>query len=112
MNHRGFCVLATAGMAAALPAALPVAAWAQASGPRASPGLQQPHLRDDEQILPSQIVVPPPAPAKPKAKPAAQKPAPAAVPPDPDDNPVAVAKPAAPAKPAEPARPVACRHRA
>jgi hypothetical protein len=70
--------------------------------------LQQPHLRDDEQILPSQIVVPPPAPAKPRAKPAAPKPAPAAVPPDPDDNPVAVAKPAAPAKPAEPARTVAC----
>jgi len=39
---------------------------------------------------------------------AALKPAPAAVPPDPDDNPVAVAKPAAPAKPAEPARTVAC----
>jgi hypothetical protein len=108
MNHRWFCVLATAGMAAALPAALPVAAWAQASGPRASPGLQQPHLRDDEQILPSQIVVPPPATAKPKAKPAAPKPVPVAAPPDPDDNPVAVAKPAAPAKPPEPARAVAC----
>jgi hypothetical protein len=110
MNHRWFCVLATAGMAAALPAALPVAAWAQPSGPRASPGLQQPHLRDDEQIMPSQIVAPPPAPAKPKAaaKPAAPKPVPAAAQPEPDDNPVAVAKPAAPPRPAEPARTVAC----
>jgi hypothetical protein len=109
MNHRWFCALAAAGMVA-LPNAVPVAAWAQASGPRSSPGLQQPHLRDDEQIMPSQIVQPPPLPAKPRsaAKPAAPKPAPAAVPPDPDDNPVAVAKPAASARPAEPARTVAC----
>jgi len=107
MDHRWFCALATAGLVA-LPNAVPVAAWAQASGPRSSPGLQQPHLRDDEQIMPSQIVQPPPLPAKPRTKPAALKPAPAAVPPDPDDNPVAVAKPASPAKPAEPARTVAC----
>ncbi len=110
-------------------AMLPAAALAQ-TGPRASPGLQQPQLRDDEQILPSQIVPPPPAPAKKKAKTAAAKPAPvpadpdaddnsaapakppaaakpAAVNPDSGDNPVATAKPAAP-KPAEPARAVAC----
>ena len=109
MNHRWFCALAAAGMVA-LPNAVPVAAWAQASGPRSSPGLQQPHLRDDEQIMPSQIVQPPPLPAKPKsaAKPAAPRPVPAAVQPDPDDNPVAVAKPAASARSAEPARTVAC----
>jgi hypothetical protein len=63
MNQRWFCALAAAGMAA-----LPVAAWAQASGPRSSPGLQQPHLRDDEQIMPSQIVQPPPPPTKPKGQ--------------------------------------------
>src|SRR5882672_10369075 len=75
-----FCVMLTAGAAA-----LPAATWAQ-TGPRASPGLQQPHLRDDEQIMPSQIV-PPPPPVKPKT---------------------AAAKPAPPPKPAEPARVVAC----
>ena len=105
MNYR-LRVLVAAGIAAALPAA----AWAQASGPRASPGLQQPQLRDDEQILPSQIV-PPPPPAKPKPKAAAAKPAPAPAPApanaDTDENPVATAKPAAP-KPAEPAHIVAC----
>jgi hypothetical protein len=111
MINRWFCALAAAGMV--LPGvALPVAAWAQASGPRTSPGLQQPHLRDDEQIMPSQIVPPPPAPAKPKAaaKLAVPKPVPVpvAAPSEPDDNPVAVAKPAAPPKPAEPARAVAC----
>jgi hypothetical protein len=105
MNYRWFCMLAAAGMAAALPAALPITAWAQASGPRQSPGLQQPPLRDDEQIMPSQILPPPPAPAKPKAKPAAPKPA-AANPPT--DDAVPTAKPAAPPKPAEPARAVAC----
>jgi len=92
----------------------PVAAWAQ-GGPRQSPGLQQPQLRDDEQIMPSQIVPPPPLKPKTAAKPK-PKPAPAAVPPadspPPDDNPVpapvAVAKPAPPPKPAEPARAVAC----
>jgi hypothetical protein len=70
--------------------------------------LQQPRLRDDEQIMPSQIVPPPPAPAKPKtaARPAAPKPA--AVRPDPDYDPVAAARPGAPAKPAETARTVAC----
>jgi hypothetical protein len=111
MDHRWFCMLAAAGMAAALPAAaLPVAAWAQASGPRASPGLQQPQLRDDEQILPSQIVRPPPVPVRPKPapKPAAPKPQPAAANPDSGEKPVAAAKPAAPPKPAEPARVVAC----
>jgi hypothetical protein len=86
MNHWA-CVLLAAGVAAALP----VAASAQ-TGPRASPGLQQPTLRDDEQILPSQIVPPPPA-AKPK-KPAVKKPQPAAANPDTDDEP-----PVAPAKP-------------
>jgi hypothetical protein len=115
MNHRWLCVLAATGMAAALPTAglqLAVsAAWAQ-GGPRASPGLQQPVLRDDEQIMPSQIVRPPVVtqslPPKPKAaaKPAAPRPAPAN--PEPDDNPVATAKPAPPAKPPEPARAVAC----
>jgi hypothetical protein len=109
MNHRWSCMLAAAGMAAALPVtALPVAAWAQASGPRQSPGLQQPRLRDDEQIMPSQIVPPPPAPARPKAAAKPPKPAPIAVNPDVDDNPAAPAKPAAPPKPAEPARAVAC----
>jgi hypothetical protein len=120
-------------LAAGSVAVLPAGAWAQASGPRASPGLQQPQLRDDEQIMPSQIVKPPPAPpAKPKvaAKPkpvapaadtdtgdnppaapaAPAKPKLAAKPPadtDPDD-PGAPAKPAPPPKPAEPARLVTC----
>src|ERR1700693_1132778 len=49
MDHRWFYALAVAGLVG-LPNAVPVAAWAQASGPRSSPGLQQPHLRDDEQI--------------------------------------------------------------
>jgi len=106
------CALLAAATAAALPAATlsPTAAFAQASGPRSSPGLQQPHLRDDEQIMPSQIVPPPPLPAKQKtaAKPAAPKPLPAAIgQPDPDENPVSVVRPSAP-KPAEPARAVAC----
>jgi hypothetical protein len=84
---------------------LPATAWAQSSGPRASPGLQQPQLRDDEQIMPSQIVRPPPAPpAKPKV---AAKPPPAADT-GTDDNPGAPAKPPAPPKPAEPARLVTC----
>jgi hypothetical protein len=93
-------------------AGLPAATWAQ-TGPRSSPGLQQPHLRDDEQIMPSQIV-PPPPPVKPKPKPVAAKP-PAPKPdstanPEPDDNPfapVGVAKPPPP-KPAEAAHVVAC----
>ena len=95
-------------LAVATAAALPAVAWAQ-GGPRQSPGLQQPQLRDDEQIMPSQIVAPPPIKPKAAAKP---KPAPAAVPraenPPPADNPVAVAKPAPPPKPADPARVVAC----
>jgi hypothetical protein len=88
-------------------AALPAAAWAQ-GGPRQTPGLQQPYLRDDEKIMPSQIYVPPPAKPKPAAKP---RPAPAAVTPAenfPDDNPVAKPAAPAPAKPAEPGRVVAC----
>src|SRR5580704_14903751 len=85
---------------------LPSTAWAQSSGPRASPGFQQPQLRADEQIMPSQIVRPPPAPpAKPKV---AAKQKPAAVDTDTDDNPGAPAKPAAPPKPVEPARLVTC----
>jgi hypothetical protein len=107
MSHRWFCWPAVAGMAALLAAALPVTAWAQASGPRQSPGLQQPHLRDDEQIMPSQIVPPPPA-AKPKAAAKPAKPVPAAANPETDENPVPAAKPAAPPKPAESARAVAC----
>jgi hypothetical protein len=121
MNHRCVCVLAAAGMVAALSAAafVPEAfvtkafvteafvtkAWAQSNRPAK---ISQPVLRDDEQIMPSQIVKPPPAPAaKPKpAKPPAPPPEPAN--PDQDDNPVAVAKPAPPPKPAEPARTVAC----
>src|SRR5882672_10597535 len=98
-----FWVLLGAGAAA-----LPAATWAQ-TGPRASPGLQQPHLRDDEQIMPSQIV-PPPPPVKPKTAAAKPKPKPVPVA-DTDDDPtapVAVAKPAPPPKPAEPARVVAC----
>ncbi|HEY4403866.1 MAG TPA: hypothetical protein VGN55_04355 [Xanthobacteraceae bacterium] len=111
----GLCVLLAAA-AALLPAAgaalLPTAASAQ-TGPRASPGLQQPYLRDDEQILPSQIVAPPPpVKPKPKAKPAAKPPAVQPNPnAEPDDNPpapVAVAKPPPPPKPAESGRVVAC----
>jgi hypothetical protein len=103
MNHRWLCVLAAAGMVAALPAA----ASAQSNRPAK---MSQPQLRDDEQIMPSQIVKPPPAPAKPKvaAKPPAPKPEPAAFPPSLDDKPAPAAKPAAPPKPAEPARAVAC----
>ena len=109
MDHRWLRVLAAAGMVVALPAAV----WAQ-TGPRQSPGLQQPQLRDDEQILPSQIVLPPPSKPKAKtaAKPAVPKPAPTSD--NPDDNPVVVAKPVAPrpapalANVAEPARTVAC----
>ena len=101
MKYRLYVLLAT--MAAVV---LPAGAWAQ-GGPRQSPGLQQPHLRDDEQIMPSQIVVPPPVKPKTAAKP---KPAPALPPAEnpPDDNAVPVARPAAPPKPAEPARVVAC----
>ena len=122
-------------LAAGSVAVLPASAWAQSSGPRASPGLQQPQLRDDEQIMPSQIVRPPPAPpakpkvaAKPKPAPAPAaadtdtgdnppapavpaKPKLAAKPPaaaDTDTDPDAPAKPAAPPKPAEPARLVTC----
>jgi hypothetical protein len=113
MNDRRLCVLAAAGMVAALTAAAldttSGTALAQ-TGPRASPGMQQPLLRDDEQILPSQVVPPPVTPAKPKvaARPPAPKPPPVAPAPEPDDKPVAVARPAAPAKLAEPAHVVTC----
>jgi hypothetical protein len=110
MDHRWLCVLGAAGMVAALPAAV-----SAQTGPRASPGLQQPQLRDDEQILPSQIVQPPPAKPKPKtAARTAPKPAPTPASDNTDENPVAVvkpvavAKPATPPKPPEPARTVAC----
>src|ERR1019366_5752307 len=80
-------------LAAGSVAVLPASAWAQSSGPRASPGLQQPQLRDDEQIMPSQIVRPPPAPpAKPKVA-AKPKPGPAAADTDTGDNPPAPAVP-------------------
>jgi hypothetical protein len=124
MDHRWLCGLAAAAMVAALPAIV-----SAQTGPRASPGLQQPQLRDDEQILPSQIVQPPPSKPKktaakpaPKrapasdntddnpvvvAKPVAARPAVAANPPS-DDNPGASARPAASPKTAEPARTVAC----
>src|SRR5712672_358933 len=93
MNRRWLCVLAAAGMVAA--AFVPEAS-AQSNRPAK---LSQPQLRDDEQIMPSQIVRPPPAaPAKPK--PAARPPAP-----DPNEDPVAVAKPAAQPRPTEPAKP-------
>jgi hypothetical protein len=108
MNHRWLCVLAAAGVVAALSAAaFAPAAWAQSNRPAK---LSQPQLRDDEQIMPSQIVKPPPPPAKPKvvAKPPVPKPEPASLTPEPDDNQLAVAKPAPPPKPAEPARTVAC----
>jgi hypothetical protein len=68
-------------------------------------------LRDDEQIMPSQVVAPPP-PVKPKPKPAPAKPPPAddqSAIEDPDAKaPPAAPKPAAPPKPAEPVRAVAC----
>jgi hypothetical protein len=87
-------------LAAGSVAVLPVTTWAQSSGPRASPGLQQPQLRDDEQIMPSQIVRPPPAPpAKPKV---AAKPKPAAADTDPGDDPPATAAPAKPKVAAKP----------
>lgn len=96
MKHR-VCVL----LAVAAATALPAAASGQ-SGPRSSPGMQQPTLRDDEQIMPSQIVAPPPA--KPKTKPAAKppKPQPAAANPDAEDEPAAPAKPAKPKTAAKP----------
>jgi hypothetical protein len=97
MNHRWLCVLAAVGIVVAVP----VAASAQSNRPTKP---SQPQLRDDEQIMPSQIVKPPPAPAA-KPKVAAKPPAPTA---EPDDNPSVVAKPAPPPKPAEPARVVAC----
>lgn len=63
---------------------------------------QQPVLRDDEQIMPSQIVQPP---GTPKPKPKTPKPAAPAADANPDtagDTPAAVAKPVAVAKPAPP----------
>ncbi|HLH96825.1 MAG TPA: hypothetical protein VKW08_17075 [Xanthobacteraceae bacterium] len=100
---RGLILAFAAGIAASLS----TAASAQ-TGPRQPPGMQQPVLRDDEQIMPSQILPAPPPPTKPKPK---SKPQPAAVETvNPDagaDAPVGVAKPAA-SKPAEPARVVTC----
>jgi hypothetical protein len=90
MTHRWIGLL----LAAAAAVALPDAAAAQ-HGPqpparaRSVQGLQQPQLRDDEQISPSQIATPPPA--APRSAPAG--------------TPAAAAKPA---KPPEPGRSVAC----
>jgi hypothetical protein len=107
MNHRWFCALATAGAAVALS----TAAAAQTSSPGMRVAhLHQPQLRDDEQILPSQVVPPPPA-AKPRgaAKPSAVKPSavtqsiPADAPKPTPDAP----KPKAATRP-EPARAVTC----
>ena len=100
MNHRLLALLA-AGAIALWPAAVSAQANRQ-------PRYVTPPLRDDEQIMPSQVVEPPP-PAKPKPKVAA-KPKPA------DDqsllDPDAKAPPANPEppkpKPTEPARAVAC----
>src|SRR5215471_18612327 len=85
----------------------PAAVSAQANR---QPHYVTPPLRDDEQIMPSQVLEPPPA-AKPKPKPAAAKPKPAddqsLLDPDakaPPANPEAPPKP----KPAEPARTIAC----
>jgi hypothetical protein len=86
MKHHWLSGVLAAGLAVTLAAA---ASAQQPQRPRAAQGSQQPQLRDDEQILPSQIVRPPsvtqsmPAVAKPPAeKPAVEKPA-AAQPPQP-----------------------------
>jgi hypothetical protein len=68
--------------------------------------LEQPQLRDDEQILPSQIVQPPPRlPAKPTKPTGTVQAAPSAQ--DPPHKPALAALPPA-SKPAEPAHVVAC----
>lgn len=95
-------------LAAGTLAVWPVLVLAQANRtPRYTPP-----LRDDEQIMPSQVVQPPPVKPKPTPKPVAAKPPPAADPglledPDATAKPPAP-KPAAPPKPAEAARAVAC----
>ena len=91
MNHRRLALLAVAAIAL-----WPAAVAAQANR---QPRYVTPPLRDDEQIMPSQVVEPPP-PAKPKP------PADEANLTDPDAK-APPAKPAPP-KPAEPARAVAC----
>ena len=96
MNHRRLALLAVAAIVL-----WPAAVAAQANR---QPRYVTPPLRDDEQIMPSQVVEPPP-PAKPKpAKP--KPPADEASLADPDAK-APPAKPAPP-KPAEPARAVAC----
>jgi hypothetical protein len=97
MNQRWFGALAAIGTAAALTVA---AAAQQPSSLTRIAQVKQPQLRDDEQILPSQIVRPPPAPRPP----ASARPAPAAVT---QSVPGEDAPPKA-AKPPEPARAVAC----
>ncbi|HEY6259228.1 MAG TPA: hypothetical protein VIY51_25905 [Xanthobacteraceae bacterium] len=105
MNHRLLGLLA-AGVVVALPAA----ASAQANR---TPHYYSPTLRDDEQIMPSQVVAPPPVKPKPAPKPVVAKPPPPVDDPSLVEDPDAAAKPAAlkpaaPPKPAEPARAVAC----
>ena len=96
MNHRRLALLAVAAIVL-----WPAAVAAQANR---QPRYVTPPLRDDEQIMPSQVVEPPP-PAKPKpAKP--KPPADEANLTDPDAK-APPAKPAPP-KPAEAARAVAC----
>jgi hypothetical protein len=100
MKHRVLGLLAAGALAA-----WPALVLAQANR---TPRYYTPSLRDDEQIMPSQVVAPPPAKPKPKAAPV--KPPPA------DDqsaieDPDAKAPPAAPKpppKPAEAVRAVAC----
>jgi hypothetical protein len=109
MNHRLLGLLA-AGVAITLWAITlsAITLWPAAVSAQANrqPHYVTPPLRDDEQIMPSQVLEPPPA--KPKPKPVAAKPKPA------DDlDPDAKAPPAnaeSPPKPksAEPARAVAC----
>jgi hypothetical protein len=107
MTHglRGLLTAATA--VAATVVALSGAAWAQSS--RQS-HYYSPPLRDDEQIMPSQVVQPPAAKPKP-----APKPKPVAADPDADTPDGTAPKPAAPkpvvaqvAQPAQPAHVVAC----
>jgi hypothetical protein len=94
MNHRWFGALVAIGAAAVLS----VAASAQQPSPTTRIAqVKQPQLRDDEQILPSQIVRPPAAP-----RPAAPRPSAVTQSVPADDA------PPKPAKPPEPARAVAC----
>ena len=94
MIDRWLCALAAVGAAAALSAA----ALAQQPSPLIRVAqIKQPQLRDDEQILPSQIVQPPAAKRPPATRPAAVTPS------VPEDD----APPKA-GKPPEPARAVTC----